>query len=333
MKVDLTPRDCDPMEVSIIIVNWNSREYLRKCFASLFAQPLPARTEIIVFDSGSYDGCKEMIAAEFPCVRFFQGENVGFARGNNQAVKHARGSSLLFLNPDTEVQGTAVAALQSVIGSQPDAGAVGGRLLNSDGSLQTSCVQAFPTLLNQVLNSDAGISLFPKCRIWGRAPLFAGSNQLVEAEVISGAALMMRRTVFEALGGFCEEYFMYSEDVELCLRATQRGLKNYYTGEATILHHGGGSSQTQPSRRSVELTLESSRLYFERTSGVARARYYRILMMLSALGRMLVFAPWALASPRAAARLRKWRHVLEWSLAGEAPRRLAKGEPAISSGK
>src|SRR5262245_55141684 len=136
------------MDLSIIIVNWNSREYLRKCMTSISSHAPRLDYEVIVIDSGSFDGCEEMLKEHFPAVRFVQHErNDGFAKANNIAFGASAGASLLFLNPDTEVVGPAIEVLYKSLHSLPDAGIVGARLVNTDGSLQSSCIQALPTIL------------------------------------------------------------------------------------------------------------------------------------------------------------------------------------------
>ena len=133
-------------DVSVIIVNWNSREFLRQCLRTVFQHAGDLQFEVIVIDNASYDGSEPMVWSEFPQVVFIQGdENVGFARANNAAATQASGRNLLFLNPDTEVSDGAIETMARFMDATPEAGAVGCRLLNTDGSLQTSCVQAFPT--------------------------------------------------------------------------------------------------------------------------------------------------------------------------------------------
>src|SRR5687767_7938076 len=143
------------MDLSIIIVNWNSREYLQTCVRAVLARTRLTSFEIIVVDCGSFDGCDRMLRECYPNVRFIQLDaNIGFARANNRAAREAKGKTLLFLNPDTEVTYSALDRLYEAIQALPAAGAVGCRLLNANGSVQTSCIQATPTILNQLLNCE-----------------------------------------------------------------------------------------------------------------------------------------------------------------------------------
>ncbi|MBU6411805.1 MAG: glycosyltransferase family 2 protein, partial [Verrucomicrobia bacterium] len=277
------PQAADPnanpqsVELAIIIVNWNSTDYVRQCLRSIQSRPPAASHLIIVVDSGSFDGCGDMLAREFPAVKFVQSlSNIGFSRANNLGAGHACAKMLLFLNPDTEVQPGALDTLIAALESHPDAGAVGARLINSDGSLQTSCIKAFPTILGELLDAEPLRRRFPKWRLWGMQPLFDPAGAPAAADVISGACLLIRRHAFQQIGGFSTDYFMYSEDVELCYHCRRAGLKNYYVPGAIVVHHGGGSSKKAASRRSVVTMRQSRWLFFKKTRGLSYAYCYRI---------------------------------------------------------
>ena len=140
--------------LSILIVNWHSRDYLRRCLETVAATCADFAPQVIVVDGASFDGCDEMLSREFPAVKFIQSrENIGFGRSNNLGFAEVTTDAVLLLNPDTELRPGAVPRLMSVLDTMPQAGIVAGRLLNSDGALQTSCVQSFPTPLNQALDS------------------------------------------------------------------------------------------------------------------------------------------------------------------------------------
>ena len=141
------------MDLSIVIVNWNSVDFLCKCLTSVYANSKGTSFEVIVIDNASFDGCEEMIQNEFSLVRFIQSQkNLGFARANNLASEQATGKVLLFLNPDTEVIGPALQCMVDLLESAPDAGLVGPKLLNTDLSVQMSCIQSFPSILNLALD-------------------------------------------------------------------------------------------------------------------------------------------------------------------------------------
>ncbi len=309
------------MKLSIIIVNWKSKDYLRKCVDSIYSQTSGIEFEVVVIDSASFDGAGEMLAREFTKVRFIQSqENLGFSKANNRAFEDSTGDVVLFLNPDTELVGNAVNTLFNAMKSLPDAGAVGGKLLNTDGSIQTSCVQAYPTILNQVLSADVFRRMTPTASLWGMRAIFDASPKPQIVEMISGACLMMRRDVFKKIGQFSTEYFMYAEDVDLCFKAQQAGFKNYYFGEAVVIHHGGGSSQVAPSHFSSVMMRESVWLYFKKMRGDYYGMLYRVCILVSAFSRMcflFLIAPIRLAQGKAdlwRAAFGKWRAILYWSL-------------------
>ena len=311
------------MDLSIIIVNWNSKDYLRKCLASVLAETCNLTCEIIVIDSASFDGCDKLLRNEYPQVLFIQSlENLGFSRSNNMAFQSATGESVLFLNPDTEVVGSAINVLHSALKGLPNAGAVGGKLLNTDRTVQTSCIQAFPTIVNQLLDAESLRRRFPRSRLWGMSPLFDAGTKPREVEAISGACVMLPRALLQQIGVFSEDYFMYAEDIDLAYKISRSGYKCYYVPNATVVHHGGGSSQVAPSNFSNVMMRESIWLFFKKTRGRCYGLAYRTSMLVSAIVRMsglLVLLPFLPAlrktSPQMAS-FRKWNAILSWSLLG-----------------
>jgi len=261
-----------------------------------------------------------MLQREFPTVKFIQSEaNVGFATGNNLGAAQAAGRVLLFLNPDTEVSADALNQLLRALGSEPDAGLVGARLLNTDRSLQTSCVQNFPTVLNQVLDSELLRRLFPRSSLWGVQALFTENNAPKSVEVISGACIMIKREVFDSIGGFDQHYFMYSEDLDLCYRVKAAGFECLYVPGAQIVHHGGGSSSAAKSMFSVVMMRESVSRFFRSHHSSFHAMCYRLALGISALLRiplilLMKVVQVALGNPRFSAPVKKWIAILRWSI-------------------
>ncbi len=311
------------MNLSIIIVNWKSKDYLRPCLTTVFAQTRDVEFEVIVIDSGSFDGCGEMLRERFPQVRFIQSEkNLGFAKANNLAARSARGDALLFLNPDTELPGPAIQTLLAALESLPDAGAVGATLLNTDGTVQTSCIQSFPTILNQVLDAEVLRRRFPHSRLWGMTALFATDGRPQPVAAVSGACVLVRRTAFEKVGGFSEEYFMYGEDLDLSHKLREAGLVNYLVPAAVVVHHGGSSTAQAPSDFSVVMTRESVWRFLRKTRGRIYAAGYRVAMGMAACARLVLLV----GRPAA----RKWRAILKWSL-GQARSGPVKAESACAA--
>lgn len=309
------------MDLSIIIVNWNSREYLEQCIASILAETYGIEYEIVVIDNASFDGSGEMLQESYPQVRFIQSDrNLGFAKANNAAYHQSLGRHVLFLNPDTVLVGPAVTTMLDYLRKLPNAGAVGCKLLNADKTVQTSCIQPFPTILNQVLDSEVLRALWPKSSLWGNAPLLGGRIGPVEVEAISGACVMLTRNVFERVGLFSEDYFMYTEDIDLSHKVHRKGYRNYYVSDAAIVHYGGGSTEKVLSNNAVIMMQESIWRYFRKTRGAFYGSCYRMGIFSAALCRMIILTtifPVAYARRRKSAwnvSFRKWSTVIRWCL-------------------
>ena len=308
------------MDLSIIVVNWNSKDFLRDCLSSVEALTADIDFEIIVIDSGSYDGCDLMLKEYHPKVRFIQSEsNVGFAKANNLAFRASVGSHVLFLNPDTKLVGPAVADMLRQLKALPQAGAIGCRLLNADGSLQSTCIQAFPTIVSQFLNSELLRRVYPQWPIWGMKALFGATDEPAEVESISGACIMLPRHVFQKIGLFSEDYFMYAEDIDLCHKVRQSGYSNYYLPGATVVHYGGGSSDKAPSGFSAVMMRDSVWRFLRKTRGRPYGLAYRATTVIQALLRLaLLLLLWPLQIWRKSgpwrASYQKWCAILGWSL-------------------
>jgi hypothetical protein len=309
------------MELSIIIVNWNSKEFLGACLQSVRQFTREIEQEILVIDSGSYDGADELLRTKFPEVIYIQNrENIGFARSNNSAFRAAKGKYILFLNPDTELISSAINLMLEHIRNTPSVGAVGCKLLNADNSVQTSCIQAFPTIMGQFFSSEFLMKLFPASALWGISALRQSGTQPSEVEVISGACLMVRRAAFEAVDGFSEDYFMYTEDVDLCYKLRRTGLRNYYLPSATVKHFGGGSSESAPSNFSVVMMRDSIMRYFKKYRGPTYANAYRFSTLVTAVLRIImscIMIPlkWPAGSTaQVKGTVQKWISIMQWSL-------------------
>jgi N-acetylglucosaminyl-diphospho-decaprenol L-rhamnosyltransferase len=297
------------MRLSIVIVNWKSVLYLRECLRSICANTRFTDYEIAVIDNASYDGAATLIPAEFPDAIFIQSaENLGFARANNRAVDRTSGQILLFLNPDTQVAPGALDTMLDHLQQEPDAAIAGPRLLNTDGSLQTSCVQAFPCITNQLLNSALLRRIFPNWKTWGMTALFSNSEQAVAVDAVSGACLMIRRDDFERVGRFTETYFMYSEDLDLNYKVAQLGRRIDYLPSAHVTHHGGCSSTQQgphfASLRQKEAVLQ----FFQSTKSPAYCATFRLgIAVMAAIRIGIVVVLTRLWRGKSA---KNWRQVL-----------------------
>lgn len=305
------------IDLSIICVNWNSLDYLRKCIASIYAETRGMEFEIIVVDNASPEGGVEGLLELFPAVKIIKSEeNLGFARANNLGCTYAQGEFILFLNPDTELRGAAINILLARMRNLPDAGIVGGKLLNTDLTVQTAAIQKFPTILNQLANIEILRLRWPACTLWSIAPLFVRNGGPVKVQVIPGACMLLRRVIFEKVGMFSEDFFMYGEDLDLNCQVKKLGLSNYYIEDAEIIHHGGKSSSRQTvSNWSTIMKYRAMQRYYDKNRSPFYSWMYRSAMGASAAGRLLLLAlayPFAdKAVIRAASS--KWTIVLKWA--------------------
>lgn len=303
------------MELSIIFVNWNSVDYMRECLTSIYAHTQGFAYEIIVVDNASPQGGVDALKEEFPGIVLIKSaENLGFAGANNLGFRESTGKCVLFLNPDTKLVNSAINIMLEQLQSLPGAGIVGCKLLNGDGSVQTSSIMKFPGILNQVFQFEGFRLRWPSFPLWDIGPLFSSNPCPVKVEAITGACMMMRREVFEKVGMFSEEYFMYAEDVDLCWKITRAGFPNYYVGQGNVIHYGGVSSprawQTVAKTRAEQRLLENFR-------GPVYGAMFRTALALNAAARLCLAAMLAFCRPvgkgkeSANAALTKYRAVLK----------------------
>lgn len=255
------------MRLSIIIVSWNVREDLVRCIQSIEENRPFAEFKIIVIDNASSDGTVAHIKQHFPEVTVIANkENRGFAAANSQGIKKARGQYLFFLNPDTIVHTLSLDVLMNFMDGNSDAGACGPKLLNDDGTTQPS-VRRFPTFRGALYRHTVFrfLGIFrSEYKKW----LMKDFNYDSEMDVdeVTGAALMVRRSVIDRIGGMDESFFMYYEEVDLCYRIKQSGWRTVFVPDAVVTHLGGRSA-SQISVMSRILMLTSLLIFFRKYRG------------------------------------------------------------------
>jgi GT2 family glycosyltransferase len=266
------------MILSIIIVSWNTRQDLLRCLASIWADPPACSFEVLVFDNASNDGTAEAVAAEYPQVRLKASpENLGFARANNGAASIAQGQFWLLLNPDTIVHPGALDALVRYLAGQPNVAGVGPRLVNLDGSLQPS-IERLPSLFREWWRLFHLDRLYPVSQ-YGPAVLASQAPQQVE--VLNGACLLLRADVVRPMGLFDEDYFVYSEEIDLCDRLGQAGWELHWLPEAVVTHCVGRSTSQVADHMFLELYRNKIKFFRKRRSTLAGAVYKFILLQAS----------------------------------------------------
>lgn len=256
------------IDISIIIVSWNVRDFLNRCLGSIYRNPSGVNFEVIVVDNGSSDGSAGMVKSGFPLLRLIEEkENLGFAGANNVALKEASGRYVLFLNPDTEVFADTLQRMSESMDAHPDWSALACKLIFSDGTLQPSC-RHFPSLFTDLMENLYLDWLFP------RSPIFnyyrMGSwphDSLRRVDVPYGACLMARRSVLDTVGPMDERFFMYYDEIDLCRRIKKSGGSVWYIPTISVIHHSNKSSDQVP----VEVArwkCNSKILYFKKHFGV-----------------------------------------------------------------
>lgn len=232
--------------VSIIVVSYNTRELLAECLRSVMSESADYRCEVWVVDNASTDGSPEMVRKEFPSVRVIANtDNCGFAFANNQALREATGDFLFLLNSDAVLLEGSLKALLKVFDEHAEASIAGPCLRNPDRSVQPSW-GSFPKPFDEFLFQSFLFKILPTRFPYGRQvhPLLRSRyKQFQWVDWVTGAALIMRRQVYEAIGGLPENTFMYGEDLDYCAQAQSRGFRVAYTPKANVRHYLGASSR------------------------------------------------------------------------------------------
>ncbi len=233
------------MTLSVIIVNFNVRQFLENALTSLVRAMEGIEGEIFVVDNASDDGSTEMVKNKFPGVHLISNEvNRGFARANNQALQLATGEYLLLINPDTVVQEDTLRVMLGFFERNPDAGLAGCTILNPDGSLQLSCRRSYPTPWVAFTKITGLSTLFPKSPVFGKYNLtYRDPDGTYPVDAISGSFMMMTRQAYSRVGGLDEVFFMYGEDLDWCYRVREAGYRVYYVHETQIVHYKGESTR------------------------------------------------------------------------------------------
>jgi len=248
-------------DVTIIIVNWNTREILRDCLRSVYRNAGPIDFEVIVVDNASTDGSAEMVRTEFDKVQLIaNSDNRGFAAANNQGMAVATGRYVLLLNSDTIVLDGAIARSVEFADVHSDAAVIGCRVLNRDRSLQPTCFM-YPSVLNLAIAVLYLDKLFPRNRFFGRERMtWWNRDDVREVEVVTGCYMLVRREALDCVGLMDSDYFMYGEETDWCWRFHRAGWRLMFTPSGEIIHLGGQS--TAQVRPRMLLQLRSGVLLF-----------------------------------------------------------------------
>jgi len=278
------------MKLSIIIVSYNTIDYLRECLSSI-AQFRIKEMEVFVVDNASIDGSPDMVKTEFPWVRLItNSQNVGFAPANNQALRQCSGKFSMLLNSDTLMLEETIAKIISFMKQHPEAGVVGCKLLNTDGSLQPSAT-SFPNVIKDTIgialkgsvlknNSVTRAIISHAGRILGMsASRFDEHLQTKETDYPRGACFTMRREALDQVGLLDKEYFFTGEEMDWCYRAKQKGWKVYYYPDAAVIHHDHGATKQMMGKVFVQ-TRKSALRFYQKHYGVFKTELMKFFVSL-----------------------------------------------------
>lgn len=260
------------MDVSIIIVAWNVRDFLHDCLESIYQETKGIDFEVIYVDNASEDGSAKMVRKDFPRVVIIQNtQNKGFVGANNQGIEVAKGRYVLLLNSDTVILHNAIAKAVEFADAHPEAGTVGCKILTPDGTLQRHCFM-YPSVLNMFLYATFLYKIFPKSKFFGRVRMtWWNFDDVREVETISGCFSLARREAIKQVGLMDDVYFMYGDDIDWCYRFKKMGWKIMFTPDAEIIHRNGQTTKLKPSKFMLQLygstlifmKLHRSRLAFQ----------------------------------------------------------------------
>ncbi len=265
-------------QLDVCIVSWRTRDLLRACLRSLTGRPQVA--QVIVVDNASQDGTVEMVPQEFPAVHLIPNDhNLGYAAANNQALRASRAPLVLLLNPDTEVQPGALAALLALFSDERRAGAAAPQLLFPDRSLQRSC-RSFPAPA-PLLYDALGLSrLLPRSPLFGRYRMtYWDHNTRREVDQPMASALALRRAALDEVGLLDEDFPLYFNDVDLCYRLRQAGWQIIFEPEAKVIHHYGQSTRQVRPAAVIQSHRGLIRFYRKHYKGRVSWRAYHLIIL------------------------------------------------------
>jgi GT2 family glycosyltransferase len=298
----------DAPDISIIIVSYNTREMTLDCLRSLYANMGALSCEVFLVDNASADGSVDAIRSAFPTVNIIaNARNVGFGAANNQAMATAKGRYFLLLNSDAFLKPVALPQLYHNLESNPATGVVGPRLLNADGSLQISCFR-YPSPTRAWLENLGISSLFrshPKIGDYRRWP----HDTERAVDWVIGACLLVRRKVYEKVGGFDERFFMYAEETDWQARIRDAGWTIAFTPTAEVTHLGGASGKEQPVKIN-EHFFKSLDRYECKHHGMTGLIFLHLAMIVGGFVRFILWTIILILRPgrRSAARLKTKMH-------------------------
>ena len=281
-----------PGALSVIIVNFNTKDELRNCLSSIYESRQSTTYDVWVVDNHSSDSSAEMVEDEFPQAEVIKSEvNLGFSAANNLVLRRVQSDFILLLNPDTIVSDYIFDRMIEFLQTSLDAGMATCKLVKADGTLDLACRRSFPSVWDGFSRAVKLSTVFPKSRFFAGYNLtFLDENQTYEVDAINGAFMMAKREAVEEVGLLDEDYFMYMEDLDWCFRFKEKGWKIYYVPTAQVIHLKGRSGK-QNSARMIRQFFKSMKWfclknYFHHRPGI---QWWVTSLGITAWERMTLF--------------------------------------------
>ncbi|MDX1379180.1 MAG: glycosyltransferase family 2 protein [Anaerolineales bacterium] len=269
------------VDMSIVLVCWNNKDYLDPCLKSLYEGGLKSSYDVVVVDNGSTDGSQQMLTEKYPEVKIIQNEgNVGLGKASNQGIEVTNGRYVLLLNNDTLVNGPALDMLVEFLDAHPEAGAAAGKLLNPDGSFQSGFAP-FSTLLEEFL-----IVTHIGEMLWAGYPSHGDSKEIKATGWMSSACLLVRRAALDQIGLLDESYFIYGDEADLQYRLNKEGWKVYFLPKSSIIHFGGRSMDRWKRRKMV---YRGKMMFYKKNYGVLPTFLLRVMFFVMSLLKLIVW--------------------------------------------
>lgn len=270
------------IQLSVVIVNYNVKHFLEQALMSVQAAIRGLDAEVFVVDNNSVDGSVQMVREKFPWVKLIANKhNPGFSKGNNIAIEQARGEYVLLLNPDTVVEEDTFHKIVEFMDATPDAGALGVKMYNGEGEFLPESKRALPTPWVAFYKIFGLARLFPNSKKFGKYHLtYLDRDETHEIEVLSGAFMLLRKSVLDEIGLLDETFFMYGEDIDLSYRVTKAGYKNYYFPDTKIIHYKGESTR-KGSLNYVLVFYKAMRIFAEKHFSSGKLSVYMFLIQLA----------------------------------------------------
>ncbi|GAB6194005.1 glycosyltransferase family 2 protein [Desulfocastanea catecholica] len=306
------------VDISIVIVSWNAKDYLQKCIDSIYKENKKCDIEVIVVDNASTDGSQDMVRTRFPQVQLIcNNDNLGFAKANNIGIKQSSGKYLSLINSDVEILSDCFSQMLCYMEEHQDIGILGPMILNSDKTLQRSC-RGFPNLWNLLCRALALDSVFPKVKLFGGDMMgYWPHDSIHDVEVLSGCFWFINRKALDDVGLLDEVFFIYAEDFDWCKRFADAGWRRIYFPLVQAIHYGGASSDNAPVRFYLEMQ-RSILCYWKKHHSNFEQLVFLLIMCFHHSIRTVggIFSYLIAPSKRESARLKIKRHLssVKWLL-------------------